>query len=70
MCLHAPVWMLPRYGGLFNIVDEMKAELQGIGGADSVVVDPHKTLFTSCALHARRWRSEGGERVGGDVTGI
>ena len=49
MCLHAHVWVLPRYGGLFNVVDEMKAELQGIGGADSVVVDPHKTLFTSCA---------------------
>lgn len=33
------------YGGLFNLVDELKPLLKGMERADSVVVDPHKTLF-------------------------
>ncbi|NND72587.1 MAG: aminotransferase class V-fold PLP-dependent enzyme [Rhodothermales bacterium] len=33
------------YGGLFNLVDEMQPMFKGMERADSVVVDPHKTLF-------------------------
>jgi glutamate/tyrosine decarboxylase-like PLP-dependent enzyme len=33
------------YGGLFALCDEGRALLQGIEQADSVALDPHKTLF-------------------------
>jgi aromatic-L-amino-acid/L-tryptophan decarboxylase len=33
------------YGGFFMLVDEMKEKLKGIERSDSVVLDPHKTLF-------------------------
>jgi aromatic-L-amino-acid/L-tryptophan decarboxylase len=33
------------YGGFFMLVDGIKKKLQGIERSDSVVLDPHKTLF-------------------------
>jgi aromatic-L-amino-acid/L-tryptophan decarboxylase len=33
------------YGGFFMLLDEMKEKLKGIERSDSVVLDPHKTLF-------------------------
>lgn len=33
------------YGGFFILLDEMKEKLNGIERSDSVVLDPHKTLF-------------------------
>ncbi len=33
------------YGGLFALCDEGKGKLRGIDQADSVALDPHKTLF-------------------------
>ncbi|MCL6740859.1 aminotransferase class V-fold PLP-dependent enzyme [Sphingomonas sp. RB56-2] len=33
------------YGGLFALCDEGRAKLSGIDRADSVALDPHKTLF-------------------------
>ena len=33
------------YGGLFALCDEGRARLRGIEQADSVALDPHKTLF-------------------------
>lgn len=33
------------YGGFFMLLDEMKEKLRGIERSDSVVLDPHKTLF-------------------------
>ena len=33
------------YGGFFVLVDETKEKLKGIERSDSVVLDPHKTLF-------------------------
>src|SRR5207249_2461902 len=33
------------YGGLFALCDEGRALLHGIDQADSVALDPHKTLF-------------------------
>jgi glutamate/tyrosine decarboxylase-like PLP-dependent enzyme len=33
------------YGGLFSLCDEGKGKLRGIERADSVALDPHKTLF-------------------------
>src|SRR5205085_11504398 len=33
------------YGGLFMLCEEGQAALNGIGRADSVALDPHKTLF-------------------------
>lgn len=46
------------YGGLFALCDEGKARLAGIDLADSVALDPHKTLFlpygTGAALVRQR----------------
>lgn len=33
------------YGGLFRLADSARPRLAGLGDADSVVVDPHKSLF-------------------------
>src|SRR5581483_8154604 len=33
------------YGAFFNLTERGKARLRGIGEADSVILDPHKTLF-------------------------
>jgi aromatic-L-amino-acid/L-tryptophan decarboxylase len=33
------------YGGFFMLLDEMKHKLKGMERSDSVVLDPHKTLF-------------------------
>jgi aromatic-L-amino-acid/L-tryptophan decarboxylase len=33
------------YGGFFMLLEEMKEKLKGIERSDSVVLDPHKTLF-------------------------
>ncbi|WP_088312666.1 aminotransferase class V-fold PLP-dependent enzyme [Kineosporia sp. R_H_3] len=33
------------YGGLFALAPEARPRLRGLGDADSVTVDPHKTLF-------------------------
>jgi glutamate/tyrosine decarboxylase-like PLP-dependent enzyme len=33
------------YGGFFLLLDEVKAKLKGIERSDSIVLDPHKTLF-------------------------
>ena len=33
------------YGGFFMLTDEIKEKLKGIERSDSVVLDPHKTLF-------------------------
>jgi aromatic-L-amino-acid/L-tryptophan decarboxylase len=33
------------YGGFFVMLEEMKSKLKGIERSDSVVLDPHKTLF-------------------------
>jgi aromatic-L-amino-acid/L-tryptophan decarboxylase len=33
------------YGGFFNLLDEMKTTLGGIERSDSVVMDPHKSMF-------------------------
>jgi len=33
------------YGGFFNLVEDLKPKFTGIEKADSIVVDPHKSLF-------------------------
>lgn len=33
------------YGGLFALTERGRATLRGLGEADSIIVDPHKTLF-------------------------
>lgn len=38
------------YGGLFCLLEEEKAKFKGIERADSVVVDPHKSLFLPYGL--------------------
>lgn len=47
LCRHYGAWLHVdgAYGGLFALCDEGKAILKGIELADSVAVDPHKTLF-------------------------
>lgn len=38
------------YGGFFLLVDELTAKFKGIEQSDSVVMDPHKTLFIPYGL--------------------
>ena len=47
LCRRYGVWFHVdgAYGGLFSLCDEGKAKLRGIAQADSVALDPHKTLF-------------------------
>jgi len=47
LCRRYGVWLHVdgAYGGLFSLCDEGKAKLRGIEQADSVALDPHKTLF-------------------------
>jgi glutamate/tyrosine decarboxylase-like PLP-dependent enzyme len=47
ICARHGVWFHVdgAYGGLFALCDEGRAKLRGIGLADSVALDPHKTLF-------------------------
>jgi aromatic-L-amino-acid decarboxylase len=47
LCRRYGVWFHVdgAYGGLFALCDEGRARLRGIEQADSVALDPHKTLF-------------------------
>jgi glutamate/tyrosine decarboxylase-like PLP-dependent enzyme len=47
ICARHGVWFHVdgAYGGLFALCDEGQAKLNGISRADSVALDPHKTLF-------------------------
>lgn len=47
LCKAQKMWLHVdgAYGGAFLLVDSMRAMFDGIGEADSVVVDPHKGLF-------------------------
>ena len=47
LCRHHGAWLHVdgAYGGLFALCDEGRERLQGIEQADSVALDPHKTLF-------------------------
>ena len=47
VCQRHGVWFHVdgAYGGLFALCDEGRAKLKGIERADSVALDPHKTLF-------------------------
>jgi glutamate/tyrosine decarboxylase-like PLP-dependent enzyme len=47
LCRRHGVWLHVdgAYGGLFALCEEARAKLAGIEQADSVALDPHKTLF-------------------------
>jgi glutamate/tyrosine decarboxylase-like PLP-dependent enzyme len=47
LCRHFGAWLHVdgAYGGLFALCDEGRERLKGIEQADSVALDPHKTLF-------------------------
>jgi len=47
LCARYGAWLHVdgAYGGLFALCDEGRAKLRGIERADSVALDPHKTLF-------------------------
>ncbi|HXG80480.1 MAG TPA: aminotransferase class V-fold PLP-dependent enzyme [Sphingomicrobium sp.] len=47
VCARHDIWFHVdgAYGGLFALCDEGKAKLKGLERADSVALDPHKTLF-------------------------
>ncbi|HEY1114409.1 MAG TPA: aminotransferase class V-fold PLP-dependent enzyme [Chitinophagaceae bacterium] len=47
ICARVGAWFHvdAAYGGFFMLVDEIKERLKGIERSDSVVLDPHKTLF-------------------------
>jgi glutamate/tyrosine decarboxylase-like PLP-dependent enzyme len=47
LCARHGAWLHVdgAYGGLFMLCDEGKAVLRGLEAADSVALDPHKTLF-------------------------
>jgi aromatic-L-amino-acid/L-tryptophan decarboxylase len=56
LCLEFSLWFHVdgAYGGLAAILPDAPAELLGLGGADSIAVDPHKWLYApleaGCAL--------------------
>ena len=59
ICRREGIWLHvdAAYGGVAAIVPEMRGVLEGAGLADSIVVNPHKWLFTpiDCsALYTRR----------------
>lgn len=47
LCRESGAWFHVdgAYGGLFALCEEGRARLEGIGLADSIALDPHKTLF-------------------------
>ena len=47
ICANLGTWFHvdAAYGGFFMLLDEFKQKLKGIERSDSVVLDPHKTLF-------------------------
>lgn len=47
LCLDYNAWLHvdAAYGGFFMLVDDMRGKFKGIERSDSVVMDPHKTLF-------------------------
>lgn len=47
ICRQNGVWFHvdAAYGGYFIMVDELKEKFKGISTADSIVLDPHKSLF-------------------------
>ena len=47
VCARHDIWLHVdgAYGGLFALCDEGRGKLRGIERADSVALDPHKTLF-------------------------
>jgi glutamate/tyrosine decarboxylase-like PLP-dependent enzyme len=47
LCARHGIWFHVdgAYGGLFALCDEGRAKLRGIERADSVALDPHKTMF-------------------------
>lgn len=47
LCERHGIWLHVdgAYGGLFTLCDEGRVKLRGIERADSVALDPHKTLF-------------------------
>jgi len=47
LCARYGAWLHVdgAYGGLFALCDEARARLRGIERADSIALDPHKTLF-------------------------
>lgn len=46
------------YGGFFNLVNDLKTKFSGIEKADSIVVDPHKSLFLPFGTGALLVREE------------
>lgn len=59
ICREQGLWLHldAAYGGFYNLVDEIRAQVPDLGVADSVVVNPHKGLFTPLevtALYSRR----------------
>merc|ERR1719369_1117079 len=47
LALHFGAWFHVDacYGGFFILVEEMKDKMKGIQNADSISIDPHKSLF-------------------------
>lgn len=59
ICRRYGVWLHidGAFGGLFNLVPAVRAQVPDFGPADSVVVNPHKVLYTpleATALYCRR----------------
>jgi len=47
------------YGGFFVMLDELKEKFKGIERSDSVVMDPHKSLFLPFGIGAVLFRNAG-----------
>lgn len=59
VCREHGLWLHvdAAYGGLYNLVPEIRAQVDDFGVADSIVINPHKVMFTPLevtALYSRR----------------
>ncbi|HLN63987.1 MAG TPA: aminotransferase class V-fold PLP-dependent enzyme [Symbiobacteriaceae bacterium] len=59
ICREYGLWMHvdAAYGGLYNLVDEIRPQVDDFNHADSIVINPHKVMFTPLevtALYSRR----------------
>lgn len=54
VCRRHDVWLHvdAAFGGFYNIVPEVRAKVGALHGADSLVVNPHKVLFTPLEVTA------------------
>lgn len=61
ICREYGLWLHvdAAYGGLYNVVPEIKAQVDDFAVADSIVINPHKVMFTPLEVTALFSRRQG-----------